>query len=69
MLQYHAVGKRISPNQLNNGTFTSLTGQLISPGGSCTSFTVNDNAKIICGNVRAANTVVYILDGVLTPSS
>ncbi|WP_031464901.1 fasciclin domain-containing protein [Sciscionella sediminilitoris] len=55
--------------QLNNGTFTSLTGQSIRTGGSGTSFTVNDNAKIICGNVRTANAVVYIIDGVLMPSS
>ena len=37
--------------------------------GSGEDFTVNGNAKVICGNVQTANATVYIIDTVLLPKS
>lgn len=33
------------------------------------SYTVNDSAKVVCGNVKTANANVYIIDTVLMPAS
>jgi uncharacterized surface protein with fasciclin (FAS1) repeats len=30
---------------------------------------VNDSASVVCGNVRTANATVFIIDGVLMPTS
>ncbi|MGW1214161.1 fasciclin domain-containing protein, partial [Streptomyces sp. NPDC002499] len=32
-------------------------------------YTVNDSAKVVCGNVKTANANVYIIDTVLMPTS
>lgn len=37
--------------------------------GSGADFTVNGNAKVLCGNVRTANATVHIVDTVLVPPS
>ena len=37
--------------------------------GSGESYTVNDSAKVVCGNVKTANATVYIVDSVLMPTS
>ncbi|MEU1297955.1 fasciclin domain-containing protein, partial [Streptomyces sp. NPDC005840] len=37
--------------------------------GSGESYTVNDSAKVVCGNVKTANATVYIIDSVLMPTS
>ncbi|MFJ4920078.1 fasciclin domain-containing protein [Streptomyces sp. NPDC088725] len=67
LLSYHVVDEKIAPSQLPHGTFTTLEGASISTSGSGTSFTVNKTAKIICGNINAANGKVYIINNVLTP--
>ncbi|MGC5036641.1 sigma factor [Streptomyces sp. DT190] len=33
------------------------------------SYTVNDSAKVVCGNVKTANANVHIIDSVLMPAS
>lgn len=35
--------------------------------GSGTEYTVNDSAKVACGNVPTADATVYIVDTVLMP--
>ena len=37
--------------------------------GSGEDFTVNGDAKILCGNVQTANATVYLIDSVLMPKS
>ncbi len=37
--------------------------------GSGQDFTVNGNAKVLCGNVHTANATVYLVDTVLMPAS
>ena len=36
--------------------------------GSGEDFTVNGNAKVVCGNVPTGNATVYLVDNVLLPS-
>ncbi|WP_031464974.1 fasciclin domain-containing protein [Sciscionella sediminilitoris] len=67
VLQYHVVGQQITPQQLAKGEFKSLSGQSVRTSGSGENFTVNDAAKVACGNVKTANATVYIVDSVLMP--
>lgn len=67
VLTYHVVGQKIAPKQLPNGSFTTLEKGKLTTSGSGMTYTVNDSAKIVCGNVRTANATVYIVDSVLMP--
>ncbi|MCY0928047.1 fasciclin domain-containing protein [Streptomyces sp. H27-H1] len=67
ILTYHVVGEKITPKQLAAGTFTTLEGGSLTTAGSGESFTVNNKAKIVCGEVQTANATVNIVDTVLTP--
>ncbi|MEV7085512.1 fasciclin domain-containing protein [Streptomyces sp. NPDC093085] len=67
LLAYHVVSKKITPDQLPHGTFTTKEGSTLTTSGSGTSFKVNDTASITCGNIKTANGTVYIINGVLTP--
>ncbi|MFJ7154458.1 fasciclin domain-containing protein [Streptomyces sp. NPDC101118] len=67
ILTYHVVGQRLTPQQLENGTFETLQKGMITTAGSGESYTVNDTAKVVCGNVKTANANVYIIDTVLMP--
>ncbi|MCX5396010.1 fasciclin domain-containing protein [Streptomyces sp. NBC_00102] len=67
VLTYHVVGQKIAPKQLSNGSFTTLEKSKLTTSGSDMTYTVNDSAKIVCGNVRTANATVYIVDSVLMP--
>ncbi|MFD6531088.1 fasciclin domain-containing protein [Streptomyces sp. NPDC060184] len=67
VLTYHVVGEKIAPKQLPDGSFTTLEKGKLTTSGSDMTYTVNDSAKIVCGNVRTANATVYIVDSVLMP--
>ncbi|MEU8762870.1 fasciclin domain-containing protein [Streptomyces sp. NPDC048659] len=67
ILTYHVVGQKLTPKQLENGTFETLEKGTITTKGSGESYTVNDTAKVVCGNVKTANANVYIIDTVLMP--
>ncbi|MEU3856288.1 fasciclin domain-containing protein [Streptomyces sp. NPDC028722] len=67
ILTYHVVGQKLSPNDLENGSFATLEKSELTTSGSQESYTVNDTAKVVCGNVRTANANVYIIDSVLMP--
>ncbi|MER6349566.1 fasciclin domain-containing protein [Streptomyces sp. NPDC001595] len=69
ILTYHVVGKKLTPQDLRNGSFDTLEQSKVMTSGSGESYTVNDSAKVVCGNVRTANANVYIIDTVLMPSS
>ncbi len=69
VLTAHVVGQRLAPADLA-GTFDTLNeDQKITIEGSGEDFTVNGTAKVVCGNVQTANATVYIIDGVLLPTS
>ncbi|WP_435972796.1 fasciclin domain-containing protein [Streptomyces sp. Qhu_M48] len=67
ILTYHVVGKELTPKQLENGSFETLQKGTLTTKGSGESYTVNDSAKVVCGNVPTANATVYIIDTVLMP--
>ncbi|MEU9336458.1 fasciclin domain-containing protein [Streptomyces sp. NPDC048290] len=69
ILTYHVVGERLTPKDLENGSFDTLEKTKVTTAGSDESYTVNDSAKVVCGNVETANANVYIIDTVLMPTS
>ncbi|MEU1123480.1 fasciclin domain-containing protein [Streptomyces sp. NPDC005899] len=69
ILTYHVVGQKLTPEALENGSFDTLEKSKVTTSGSGESYTVNDSAEVVCGNVRTANANVYIIDTVLMPKS
>ncbi|MFB7101473.1 fasciclin domain-containing protein [Streptomyces hydrogenans] len=67
ILTYHVVGQKLTPKQLENGSFETLQKGMITTKGSGESYKVNDTANVVCGNVKTANANVYIIDTVLMP--
>ncbi|MFM9589140.1 fasciclin domain-containing protein [Streptomyces scabiei] len=68
ILTYHVVGQKLTPKDLENGSFDTLEKSKLTTSGSGESYTVNDSAKVVCGNVKTANANVYIIDTVLMPA-
>ncbi|MCH0563016.1 MULTISPECIES: fasciclin domain-containing protein [unclassified Streptomyces] len=69
ILTYHVVGQKLTPQDLENGSFETLEKSRLTTSGSGGSYTVDDSAKVVCGNVRTANANVYVIDSVLMPAS
>ncbi|MFJ8146465.1 fasciclin domain-containing protein [Streptomyces sp. NPDC096048] len=69
ILTYHVVGQKLAPKDLENGSFETLQKSKLTTSGSDESYTVDDSAKVVCGNVKTANANVYIIDTVLMPKS
>ncbi|MEV0095867.1 fasciclin domain-containing protein [Streptomyces sp. NPDC050738] len=69
ILTYHVVGQKLTPQQLENGSFDTLEKSKLTTSGSGTSYKVNDTSNVVCGNVPTANATVYIVDTVLMPKS
>jgi len=69
ILTYHVVGQKLAPQDLENGSFETLQKSKLTTSGSDESYTVNDSAEVVCGNVKTANANVYIIDTVLMPKS
>ncbi|MFF4262202.1 fasciclin domain-containing protein [Streptomyces virginiae] len=67
ILTYHVVGQKLTPKQLENGSFETLEKGRITTAGSGESYKVNDASTVVCGNVPTANATVYIVDTVLMP--
>ncbi|MFF9345594.1 fasciclin domain-containing protein [Streptomyces sp. NPDC014734] len=68
ILTYHVVGRKLAPKDLEQGSFDTLEKSKFTTSGSGESYTVNDSAKVVCGNVHTANATVYIIDSVLMPT-
>ena len=67
VLTYHVVQGKLAPADLA-GTHKTLQGGEVTVEGSGEDFTVDGNAKVVCGNVQTANATVYIIDQVLMPA-
>ncbi|MFE2322691.1 fasciclin domain-containing protein [Streptomyces sp. NPDC059385] len=67
ILTYHVVGQRLTPRQLENGSFDTLEKTKLTTSGSGEAYKVNDTSNVVCGNVKTANANVYIVDTVLMP--
>ena len=69
ILTEHVVGQKLSPDMLAGEFETLNPKQGVTVTGSGEDFTVNGEAKVVCGNVQTANATVYIIDTVLLPKS
>ncbi|MFH8990395.1 fasciclin domain-containing protein [Streptomyces sp. NPDC017940] len=69
ILTYHVVGKKLTPEDLEKGSYATLEKSKLTTAGSGEDYKVNDSAKVVCGNVRTANANVYIIDTVLMPKA
>ncbi|MGW0147349.1 fasciclin domain-containing protein [Streptomyces sp. NPDC003333] len=69
ILTYHVVGRKLTPKDMENGSFDTLEKSKVMTSGSGESYTVQGSAKVVCGNVTTANATVYIIDTVLMPKS
>ncbi|MFF4118897.1 fasciclin domain-containing protein [Streptomyces sp. NPDC001714] len=69
LLTYHVVDQQITPDELSHGSFKTLEGSKLTTSGSGTDFKVNGKANIVCGNIKAANATIYVVDAVLEPPS
>ncbi|CAM5666194.1 lipoprotein [Streptomyces avidinii] len=67
ILTYHVVGEKLTPKQLDNGSFDTLEKTKLTTMGSGDSYKVNGASNVVCGNVKTANANVYIVDTVLMP--
>ncbi|MFF8831262.1 fasciclin domain-containing protein [Streptomyces sp. NPDC015131] len=67
VLTYHVVGQKLTPQQLENGSFETLEKGTVTTSGSGEAYKVNGTANVVCGNVPTANATVYIVDSVLMP--
>jgi uncharacterized surface protein with fasciclin (FAS1) repeats len=68
ILTYHVIaGPQLSPENLTTAPLKSVESSTVKVTGSGTDYTVNGNAKVLCGNVQTSNARVYIIDSVLMP--
>ncbi|GAA1519592.1 fasciclin domain-containing protein [Streptomyces albidochromogenes] len=67
ILTYHVVGQKLTPQQLEDGSFETLQKGMLTTSGSGESYKINDTSNVVCGNVPTANATVYIVDTVLMP--
>ncbi|MFF8833451.1 fasciclin domain-containing protein [Streptomyces sp. NPDC015131] len=67
ILIYHVVGQKITPQQMQDGSFETLEKGTLTTSGSGESYKVNNTANVVCGNVQTANATVYVIDSVLMP--
>ncbi|MGR8011525.1 fasciclin domain-containing protein [Streptomyces hypolithicus] len=67
VLTNHVVGEKLTPQQLEKGSFDTLAKTKLTTAGSGEEYKVNGNSTVVCGNVPTANATVYIVDTVLMP--
>jgi uncharacterized surface protein with fasciclin (FAS1) repeats len=67
VLTYHVLQGQIAPDKIA-GSHTTLEGQKITVTGTGNNLMVG-TSKVICGGVQTANATVYLIDGVLMPTS
>lgn len=68
ILTYHVIPGQISPEDIAGTTQTSVQGGSVEITGEADNLMVNGN-QVICGGVQTANATVYLIDGVLMPTS
>lgn len=67
ILEYHVIGKRLTPSEVS-GVLTTLEGGTVTATGMAPDLKVNA-ANVVCGDIQTANATVYIIDTVLMPPS
>jgi len=67
VVRRQVVPARITPAQIaRGGTVSTLSGSKLALGKQGTSYRVSE-ATVLCGNIRAANGTLYVIDKVLLP--
>lgn len=69
ILSYHVVEGKKTPEELTDATLSTLAGGTLTVKGSGEDYMVNDEAKVLCGNIQTANATVYVIDAVLLPTA
>ncbi|MEV4247512.1 fasciclin domain-containing protein [Streptosporangium canum] len=69
ILSYHVVEGKKTPEELTDATLSTLAGGTLTVKGSGEDYMVNDEAKVLCGNIQTANATVYLIDAVLLPTA
>lgn len=67
ILTYHVVGKKLTPKDMESGSYPTLQKSKLTTAGSGEEYKVNKESNIVCGNVPTANATVYLIDTVLMP--
>ncbi|MDF3299273.1 fasciclin domain-containing protein [Streptomyces tropicalis] len=67
ILTYHVVDQEITRSELPSGSFKTREGSMLTTSGSGDMFKVDKTANITCGDLKAANATVFLVDQVLTP--
>lgn len=67
ILTYHVVGKKLTPKDMESGSYPTLQKRKLTTAGSGEEYKVNKESNIVCGNVPTANATVYLIDTVLMP--
>jgi uncharacterized surface protein with fasciclin (FAS1) repeats len=68
ILTYHVVpGEKVAPAMLAAKPLPTVEKATVKVTGSGEAFTVNGNAKVVCGNVQTSNATVYLIDTLLMP--
>jgi uncharacterized surface protein with fasciclin (FAS1) repeats len=69
VLKYHVIRGRVTPAELaERKPLTTLAGLRVHPVKSRNVYKVN-GVRVICGNLRTANATIYIINGVLVPTT
>lgn len=68
VLTYHVVDERLTPEDLEDDTYPTLAKEELTVSGSDEKYEVNDESKVVCGNVQTSNATVYLVDTVVMPA-
>lgn len=67
IIRYHAVHRRLTPRQFASGARpATLQGKTLTLSKTGPVYKVN-GATVLCGNIKASNATIYIVDKVLLP--
>lgn len=68
VVRHQVVAHLVTPAQIARGTtVTTLSGSKLTLGKQGQDYRV-DGATVVCGNIKAANGTIYVIDKVLLPS-
>jgi uncharacterized surface protein with fasciclin (FAS1) repeats len=68
LLVFHVVEGQLSPSELS-GSLKTLGGDTLSVQRDGDRIRLADQANVVCGGLKAANAMIYLIDSVLMPPS
>ncbi|MEV4455635.1 fasciclin domain-containing protein [Microbispora sp. NPDC049633] len=67
VLTYHVTEGRKTRDELSNAKLTTKEGHELTTRLSGQDLVINNDAKVLCGEIQTANATVYLIDKVLIP--